>query len=136
MKGAFRKLTYQTLAAKGLKMAFLLFHFQYLPVLMLRSLRSLKVFYLVMIPNFLIFLLQDSNMVRIGYLGIISPGTNRNNFSAQNYECDVSKAIFKELQRGYTAGPFPFTVLLLVQYQRRMGWCTLFLIYLLHVLLP
>lgn len=52
---------------------------------------------------------------RIGFLGKVSFGREKNNLSANENVGDVSKAILKELHRGHTMGPFttppfsPFT---------------------------
>lgn len=47
-----------------------------------------------------------SHGFRVGYLGCISPGRDRNNQSASQNESSVSKAILTELKRGHTCGPF------------------------------
>lgn len=43
---------------------------------------------------------------RIGFLGQVSSGREQNNLSASEKSGAVSKAIFRELSRGHTMGPF------------------------------
>ena len=47
-----------------------------------------------------------SSGFRIGFLGNLSPGRDKNNLSAYRHAGDVSVAVMRELRRGHTAGPF------------------------------
>ena len=49
-----------------------------------------------------------TNGFRIGYFGPHTVGREKNNLSANANESSVSSAIFKELSRGHTVGPFSF----------------------------
>jgi len=51
-----------------------------------------------------------SHGFRIGFLGSVSSGRDKNNLSVHMNPEPVSAAIFQELSRGHTAGPFSYPI--------------------------